>query len=213
MNEHLDNDALLLLYVSDELTSEQRAAVDQRLASEPELREALKQLTLADAWTNAQLARADEVTPLNDTVAAAIARRTGRALRQALVDKLARRPAVRPPRRGLPFGWRSYSGAAVAASLFVGLLVWWGSRNDDSNRGVVINTDSEWVTDKPVLDETLATAEVPDDPEDERLALTYGATLALGPAEPEPGSLESVETELRNLRGVGRGDTMMMDMQ
>jgi hypothetical protein len=154
------------------------------------------------------LGRADDVDPLNATLAAAVVRRTVRALNQERVEMAARRPAVQPARRVLPFGWRSYSGAAIAAGLFVALLVWWGNQQPPPTQ--LAESTNEFVTDAPILDADLVAADVPEDPDDERMALTYGASLAVGPAEQEPGTLEQMEDELRDLRRLGRGDNSLM---
>lgn len=210
MHDQLDNDALLVLYLSGELSSDQRASLERQLESDPALREMLAQLKDDQESAEAALARADEVDPLSATLAAAVVRRTGRALRQAQAERAARRPAIQPARRLLPFGWRSYSGAAIAAGLFVALLIWWGNQKPPPVPEVADNT--EYTTDDPNLDVDLATRDVPDDPEDERLALTYGASLNIGPAEQDPGTLATVEDDLRDLRRVGRSDGLMMGL-
>jgi anti-sigma factor RsiW len=120
--EQLDQDALLMLYVADELSAEQRAELEGRLAGDPELAAELARLRDARDVCFAALARADGRgrLPMSEGVAV---RRVGRAMRQWQVERELARNAAAPaaPRRKL--AWWVYPSAAAAA-IIVGFLVW-----------------------------------------------------------------------------------------
>ena len=120
--EQLDRDALLMLYAADELSPEQRAAVEARLAAEPELAAELGMLRSAQDQCFAALAHADEHDRLPVSEGVAV-RRVSRAMKQWQVRRALAANAVVPaaPRRKLP--WWVYP-SATAAALIVGFLVW-----------------------------------------------------------------------------------------
>src|SRR5689334_18537883 len=126
-----NKEALLILYLADELSAGERAEVDRMIASDEPMRRMLDELRGAQATITAALARLDEAQPMPQAEIAAVARRTVRSMKQWQVEQLARQ-ATAPlagshPRRGLA-GWRGYALAAAAAILFIGLYVYLGQQ-------------------------------------------------------------------------------------
>ena len=120
-----DDDSLLMLYLVDELSDADRAAVDQRLLGDESLREKLDDLRSTYASSIDLLAAGDEATPL--PVSSDVAtRRVSRLIRQWQVDHVVGpREAEAVPVRGLRYPWWVYPTSAAAA-LFLAFLVWWG---------------------------------------------------------------------------------------
>ena len=125
----LDNDALLILYVADELPPEDRADVEQQLGVDAVLRAELALIQADAEAATAALEGADRLDPPAGTSASAEAvalRRVGRAFRQWQVDKLVRsRPAPTPERQPRFPRW-AYPAATAAAVLLVtaGIFGW-----------------------------------------------------------------------------------------
>ena len=111
-----------MLYAAGELPAEQQAALEARLAAEPELAAELARLRAAEEHCFAALALADEHDRLPVSEGVAV-RRVARAMRQWLLDRTVAYSAGAPvaARRKLP--WWVYS-SATAAALLVGFLVW-----------------------------------------------------------------------------------------
>jgi anti-sigma factor RsiW len=116
-------EAILLMYLADELPAADRAEVDRRLAAEPALRAELLALRLTHEQVMAgleQLDAADRHAQADDLSARRIAREMSR--RQV---ELAARPAVVAPawrRRSWP--WWAYSAASAAAMVFIIIGLW-----------------------------------------------------------------------------------------
>lgn len=118
--DQLDRDALVMLYLVDELSPEERAEVDRRLAGDAELAAALAQAREALVRTTELLTGLDERQrmPVNEGVAM---RRVSRSIHQWLLRRTVNPTA--PAKRGLPLPWWIYPTAA-AASVIVAFLVW-----------------------------------------------------------------------------------------
>ena len=118
--ERLDREALLMLYASDELSGEERAAFDQKLAGDENLRAELDRLREAVGRTSGAIDLLDQRQrpPVSEGVAL---RRVMRAINQWLLTRVQKRPAAR--QRLLPIAWWAYPTAAAAA-VIVGFLVW-----------------------------------------------------------------------------------------
>jgi anti-sigma factor RsiW len=127
IHELENNEALLLMYVADELGSEDRADVEQMLASDGRLRADLAQIRSAYDGAMAALATLDrdktQVPAENHAV-----RQATRAMRQWQVDQLARQPMMIPTSRVRVPVWAYPVG--VAAMLLIGSLIWWGGQPD-----------------------------------------------------------------------------------
>ena len=121
MIEQLNNEAILLMYLADELPADDRLEVERMLESDQHLRAQLDEMQRTQELTADALARLDAAWPLPVSEQAAV-RRTAREMRQWLArPKEARRAAE--PGRQLRYPWWVYPTAA-AASIFVALLVW-----------------------------------------------------------------------------------------
>jgi anti-sigma factor RsiW len=122
-----NNEAILQMYLADELPAEDQAEVDQLLLTDVRLRAELEQLRADVADNSALFSVADASSPLPVSEAAAV-RGTLRAMRQW---RLTHRdePVARPAPKGLPFAWWLYPSSA-AAMLLLAAVVWWGYRPD-----------------------------------------------------------------------------------
>ena len=119
------DEAVLLMYLADELPPEDRAEVDRRLAADAGLCAGLDRLRSAYESVAAAVERDDRLgrLPVPESVAV---RRVGREMRQWHARRLAAaaRPAV--PAAMLRYPWWAYPLAA-AASIILAFLVWWGN--------------------------------------------------------------------------------------
>jgi len=122
-----NNEAVLLMYLADELHAEDRAEVDQLLAVDASLREDLQ--SLRAAW-DASLAVVDQVhrstpPPVSEDVAV---RTVMRRMRKKFLEDQSR-PITTPeaPGKGVP---RWLIGAVAAGLLLVSYVAWWGLRSD-----------------------------------------------------------------------------------
>ena len=117
------NEAVLMMYVADELPPEDRAEVERRLATDDRLRADLEQLRDAHDVFAAAMPTLDRSTrpPVPEAVAV---RRVVAAVRQWHSARVLR-PAAEapPPSRRVP-KW-AYP-LATAASVVIGFVVWWG---------------------------------------------------------------------------------------
>ena len=113
--EEFDNDqALLLMYLAGELTAQDKALVERKLADDPSLREELTQLQSAHSAFMSAMQKLDahEALPVPESVAID---RVGRIIRQWTTERLARpRRTVARPKFNLP-GWVYPVAAAVVA--------------------------------------------------------------------------------------------------
>ena len=152
-----NNDAVLLMYLADELPAEDRAEVERMLSVDAGLRAELERLRAASAWVAEQINREDRSTRLPASQAAAV-RRVGRSMRQWHARHLAEAPA-RPaaPVQGLRYPWWAYPLAA-AASVVIAFLVWWG--NVDRDPTVVQRDTGQYTAPYPISpDRALAMAD------------------------------------------------------
>lgn len=120
--EQLDLDAALMLYASEELSSEERAAMEARLAIEPALSVRLEDLRSARQACFDALELADQHDRVPSSQGVAV-RQVARAMRQWHVDRTVGYASVpiSQHRRRIP-GW-AYPTAA-AAMILIGFLVW-----------------------------------------------------------------------------------------
>ena len=116
----LDNDSLLVLYISGELANGEKAALERRLANEPALAGELEKLRAAHGFCGEAIAAVDATAkmPVGEGVAV---RRVSRAMQQWQVDRIRAAPLTQ--KKGLPLPWWSYP-VAVAASVIIAFLVW-----------------------------------------------------------------------------------------
>ena len=119
-----NNEAMLLMYLADELPAEDRAEVERMLAVDAGLRADLDRLQGAYNAFAAAVERQDAVSrpPVPESVAV---RRVGRAMAQWHARRLATAKQVEPVST-LRYPWWAYPLAA-AASIVMAFLVWWGN--------------------------------------------------------------------------------------
>jgi len=122
-----NNEAMLLMYLADELPADDRVEVEQMLASDAGLRAELESLGATHAAVMSGLSKFDKATPLpvSESVAA---RSISRLMKQWQIDRLARQPAA-APRRAWRVPWWVYSGS-VAAAVLLAVVAWWGLKSD-----------------------------------------------------------------------------------
>jgi anti-sigma factor RsiW len=117
----LDNDqAILLMYLAGELPEEDRVEVEQRLVSDPALRDAMAEVAALKSTVDGDLARGDAGTiPRRE----AMVRRAVRAMTAAQEERFARAAeAAAEPARSFRLSWWAYPVAA-AALLLVGIII------------------------------------------------------------------------------------------
>jgi anti-sigma factor RsiW len=142
-----NNEAVLQMYLADELPADDRVEVEQMLATDPGLRAVLEDLRLAQDLVIGSLRKLDQATPLAVSTPVA-ARQMSRLIKQWQVDRLARQAAAPPKRKFRLPAW-AYS-AATAAAVLVAVVVWWGmksdvpsseARRDDASQGFSFEDD------------------------------------------------------------------------
>src|SRR5436305_12351834 len=108
----LDNDSLLVLYISGELANGEKAALERRLANEPALAAELEKLRAAQTFCGDAMAAADamEKMPVGEGVAV---RRVARAMQQWQRDRVIAYAAA-GRKKGLPLPWWTYPVAVAA---------------------------------------------------------------------------------------------------
>jgi hypothetical protein len=123
-----NNEAILMMYLADELPAEDRADVEQMLAADASLRAELEELRRVHEGFIGGMEQLDvEVRlPVSESVAV---RRATRMLRQWQVEHVNGAAAEEEPVRELRFPWWSYP-LTTAAAVLIAFLVWWGNRGD-----------------------------------------------------------------------------------
>jgi len=198
MTTTTNKEALLVLYLAEELSARERAEVEQMIASDEPMRRMLDELRAAQSSIGAALARLDDAQPMPPSEVDAVARRTGRSMRQWHTEQLARQgvgPVSQPhPRRGLA-GWRGYALAAAVAILFIGLYVYWGQQGVVSTPPVDTGPErAEWTFDD------FRNIEAPVDPTNpaDREAAELAAAFDPRPVQRD-ASLNNLEQEMNKL--------------
>ena len=128
----LNDDDLLLLYLTGELPAERLAEFEQRIAHEPGLRAQLA--TLEDAYHAAESAlRTADASERISLSASTAARRVGQQVRSRQARQTGR--VAIAPRRQRPartMRW-AYLGTAAAAAIIAGFTVWYGLRPEPAS--------------------------------------------------------------------------------
>jgi hypothetical protein len=123
-----NNEALLLMYFTDELPVEDRAEVEQMLANDAGLRAHLTGIEAAYNAAIGALQTLDQDRSAEPGENHAI-RQASRVMKQWQIDRLSRQPmVVSTPRIKVPV-WAYPIG--VAAMLVIGALIWWGGQEDN----------------------------------------------------------------------------------
>jgi hypothetical protein len=122
-----NNEAILLMYVADELSAEDRADVEQQLATDGSLRAELERVRALQTSSFATLGDLDANTRLPVSEGVAV-RRATRMIRQWQVDHATATPPEEE-KDELRFPWWSYP-LTTAAAVMIAFLVWWGNRSE-----------------------------------------------------------------------------------
>jgi hypothetical protein len=148
--EQLKSDeSLLLMYMADELSGEDRAQLEARLEREPDLRAQLEQVralndSVADAITGLDSSMR---LPVSEGVAV---RKVVRVMRQWQSDRMAPRPPEEPVDQ-LRFPWWSYP-LATAAAVLIAFIVWWGAQDGPPEpRGRRASGNAPWEMERPYV--------------------------------------------------------------
>jgi hypothetical protein len=131
-----NNEAILQMYLADELGVEDRREVEQMLRGDAGLAAELDELRAAQNAVMAAIGALDQSAPLAISTPAAV-RQVSRLMKQWQVDRLAR-PAVEAQKGGR-FPWWTYPAASVAtaAGVLIAMMVWWGMKSDGPIAGTV----------------------------------------------------------------------------
>lgn len=122
-----NNEAVLLMYLTDELPADDRAEVEQMLASDANLRAELEAMQAVHATVAAGLRELDrDSAPLVSEFA--VVRKMGRVLRQWKLERFSQQNET-ISRRRFRMPWWAYPGAAAALVVF-SVIAWWGLSND-----------------------------------------------------------------------------------
>src|SRR5688500_8710003 len=126
LNQLQDDEALLMMYAADELSAEDRARVERRLAEEPALREQLESVRELSGSIHDAIGELDGGSRLHVSEGVAV-RKVARVMRQWQYDRMAP-PPPEAPEDQLRFPWWSYP-LATAAAVLLAFLVWWGQQD------------------------------------------------------------------------------------
>jgi hypothetical protein len=126
--QNLDRESILLLYVADELSADDRASVEGMLAKDLGMRQGLEELQSAYAGIECELEAADARERLA-LPASAASRRVGMAVRSWHARRLARPASARNGNGKYRVPVWAYPVAAAIAVLF-GSIFWWGIRDE-----------------------------------------------------------------------------------
>ncbi len=180
LNNLGNREAMLLMYLADELSRSEKAEVDGMLRTDPALRQTLESLRSLHDGTFAALAELDDAIPV--VRAESAVRRTVREMKRHQVE-LSARPAptpAAPARRGLPAWAYPIAGAAAVFFLFLGL--WGVGVIDFTPRSIPASED---MREQVAREESM------------RIVSDLASTL-----QPPRDSMEEVEDHLRDLQGL-----------
>jgi hypothetical protein len=119
------SEAVLLMYLADELGPADRAAVEVKLAADSSLRAELETLRAVHESVSQSLAAADAARPVSSAKGAAAQRNLSRVIRQWHIERELASAASNMPQARRSKWWIVYS-SGIAAALLIGFIVWWG---------------------------------------------------------------------------------------
>jgi len=167
--EQLDAQAILLLYLADELSAQDRRTVEQRLAADADLARQLQ--SLRDLYDSCREAMSAQETGRQEALEAAAARSSSRLMHRWAEQRRRPRTAVLEAARSIH--WLRY-GFAAAALFLLSCSLWWSYHRSPVLPGpgpapVVMDDDSREKLSL-VLDSMEASAT--DDSSDRQIATT-----------------------------------------
>jgi hypothetical protein len=126
-----DRQAILLMYLAEELGAEDRREVEEMLRGDASLAAELEEIRAAQIAVMAAIGALDQSAPLAVSTPVVV-RQVSRLMKQWQVDRLAR-PAAEAQKKGPRFPWWAYpaASAAAAACVLIALMVWWGMKPDN----------------------------------------------------------------------------------
>jgi hypothetical protein len=179
-----NNQAVLLMYLANELDPDDRIEVEQLLSNDAGLRAELAQLRkdYEAVYEDLRLLDVESPMPVSSGVAM---RQVARMMKQWQVDQL----VIEPPAAGrkwprLP--WWAY-GTASAAAAIVAVVVWWGLKSDVSSPNSGTNNT------------VLAEDGSPMDPAQQEQADALALTMP-GADDSRLANAENQATDLQNVR-------------
>lgn len=117
-----NNEAVLLMYLADELPAEDRRELEQLLSSDAVMRAELESLTSIYGTTMDGLRQLDSAEPLRSADELMISRTAALMRRQVVEQTL--KPVPAPVSQGRRVRW--WHPFMVAAAASIAFLVWWG---------------------------------------------------------------------------------------
>lgn len=138
-------EAVLLMYVADELPPADRTEVERKLAADPRLRAELERVREAYAGFMTAMQTVDESVRLPVPQAVGV-QRVVRSMRKWHAGRIVRTPA-QTEQPSLRYPWWAYPLAA-AASVVIAFLVWWGNTDRPDNRLLGRNVPLHFDTDE-----------------------------------------------------------------
>ena len=137
-----NNEAVLMMYLADELTAEDRSEVEQMLATDGGMRAELAELKAAQRAADSAFLSLDRGDPLPS--AQTTVNRLGRRFRQWHVDRMMAPPVTQPRRRQIKITWWMSTAASVAAVIVI-MLFWWGmSPENVESKPAVAEAVNQW---------------------------------------------------------------------
>jgi anti-sigma-K factor RskA len=150
LNQLDSDEAILLMYLAEELSAADRAEVEQRLAADAAFAARLQELRRAQEIFQDSLRDTDNSQPVSGAASAISQRKLSRMMAQWQVDR-ARRSAVPAEvrrTRSLNLGW--WIPITAAAALFLGFIVWWDLQLD---RWTHLTPDQTAAAESPLEDD------------------------------------------------------------
>lgn len=185
-----NNEAILLMYLADELPAADRLEVEAMLQTDAGMAAELERLAAVRERVETEMASLDQSDPLPGEQMAL--RSVKREMTRWILERERESASVDQRRRRFP--WWGYPIAA-AASIGIVLLIWWGALPHDDNSPYVVEIDSRIDNfNDPVADGQDAL----DDP----LITTATNTMESGLFSDEMTALRQSERDLRSLQAL-----------
>jgi hypothetical protein len=180
LEDYESRQAILLMYLAEELPEADRVEVDRRIAEDASVRielEALRQMQ-ASIWAGLGDLDRQSRPPVPDSV---VNRRVGRLIKDWLKARSEIPAPIPMPRRQMH--WIRY-GVAVAAMLLIGFFLWPRERSlTEASRPLSITQpDDSTMADNTNTDDATAPADASQNDQVALLSESFGADSAFGDA-------------------------------